>query len=174
MKCSKCQHNEANVYIEQISGGEAKKMHLCSECAFSADMNMVSPLGKFEDAFKNAHSFWFAPEGEALYKKKKQETLICPACSYPFERFRKSSLLGCAVCYEAFRAELLGVFGKVQTASKHVGKTPKTQSSILEKDAELSHLKDALNAAISAEEYEEAARVRDLIRSMEAEKEGGE
>ena len=173
MKCSKCEHNEANVYIEQISGGETKKMHLCGECAFSADM-MGSPLGKFEDAFKNAHSFWFAPEGEALYQRPAQKTAVCHACGYSFERFRKSSLLGCAACYKAFRTELLGVFGKVQPAAKHVGKTPKAQNLTIEKDAELSRLKDALKNAISAEEYEEAAGIRDLIRSMEAQTERGQ
>jgi len=170
MKCNRCHQNEANVYIEQVAGHERKEMHLCNECAISFGMGSGMSLGipfmhtntfQLDQAFKHAHNFWFSPESV------RKESLVCAACGYSFERFKKSSLLGCADCYEAFRSELLGIFAKVQSSAKHIGKVPGAINEAHKKDNELSELKAALRAAIDAEEYEEAAKIRDKVRELE-------
>jgi len=172
MKCSKCNINDANVYIEQQIGSQMKKMHLCNECAFASDMNFgLSFMGvpvdthKLDQAFKHAHNFWFAPDN-ANYGRPKP-ALTCTACRYSFERFKKSSLLGCAVCYDEFKSELAPVLTKLQPASRHIGKVPKSLEETLQKDHELTELKAALKTAIDKEEYEEAAKIRDTIRTLE-------
>ena len=166
MKCNRCHQNEANVYIEQIAGHERKEMHLCNECAISSGMGlgisfMHTNTSQLDQAFKHAHNFWFSPESV------RKESLVCTACGYSFERFKKSSLLGCADCYEAFRSELLGIFAKVQSGAKHVGKAPGAINEAYKKDNELSELRVALKTVIDAEEYEEAAKIRDKIRELE-------
>ena len=173
MKCNKCNINNANVYIEQQIGTEMKKMHLCNECAFASDMNfglsfmseMPIDAQSLDQAFKHAHNFWFAPDSGSYGQPK--HVLSCTACGYSFNRFKKSSLLGCAVCYDEFRRELAPVFAKLQPGSRHVGKVPKSLKEALQKDLELTELKTALKTAVDKEEYEEAAKIRDTIRELE-------
>ena len=173
MKCSKCNINNANVYIEQQIGTQMKKMHLCNECAFASDMNfglsfmsgMPINVQGLDQSFKHAHNFWFAPDSGGYNQAK--AVLTCTVCGYSFESFKKSSLLGCAVCYDEFRAELAPVLAKLQPGNHHIGKVPKSSRESLQKDIELSELKAALKAAIDKEEYEQAAKIRDTIRAFE-------
>lgn len=173
MKCSKCSINNANVYIEQQVGTQVKKMHLCNECAFASDMNfglsfmseMPVDVQSLDQALKHAHNFWFAPDNGSYGQPK--PVLSCTDCGYLFDNFKKSSLLGCAVCYDEFRRELAPVFAKLQPGNRHVGKIPKSFRENIQKDLDLSELKVALKAAIYKEEYEEAAKIRDTIRTLE-------
>ena len=173
MKCSKCNTNNANIYIEQQIGTEMKKMHLCNECAFASEMNFGlsfmsgMPLDTYSlnQAFKDAHNFWFAPDNSSYGQPK--PILVCSTCGYSFERFKKSSLLGCAVCYDEFGRELAPVLAKLQPASRHIGKAPQSLRETIQKDLELTELKTALKTAIDKEEYKEAAKIRDTIRTLE-------
>jgi len=174
MKCSKCHYNEASVYIEQTTNGHTQKAHLCSDCASLSDIGIglhLMPGGGIDPglAFQYAHNFWFAPESESTHKRSTSGTLIC-SCGYSFNSFKKSSMLGCASCYEAFEAELLGVFSKLQPGIRHVGKIPETKSEALQKDLELFNLKEQLKTAICNEEFEKAAKIRDTIRELEGSK----
>ena len=166
MKCSKCNYNDANVYIEQTVNGETRKAHLCSECAHSSGMYMgfqITPGGlDFSQAPQSMHNFWFAPD-----KSSASQTPACSVCGHLFSSFKKSSKLGCAACYEAFEAELVGIFGKLQPGTRHIGKIPTRKSEAIQKGNQLADLKSKLQAAISNEEYEEAAKIRDIIREME-------
>jgi len=161
MKCTNCQQNDASVYIEQAIGHEVTKIHLCNLCATIPEMNLGFPFPFTGEGKASMHNFWFAPESV------RREMPTCAACNYSFERFKKSSLLGCAVCYDAFRKELLGVFAKVQPGNKHIGKAPNKHTEPSQTDHELATLKASLKAAIAAEEYEEAASLRDVIRGLE-------
>ncbi len=82
-----------------------------------------------------------------------------------FADFRKTSRLGCPECYEAFSAELDSLLEGMHRSRQHAGKVPSRAvirpSSVA---AQMIALKQALDAAIGAEDYEEAARLRDRIR----------
>jgi len=177
MKCSKCHHNEASVYIEQNLNGEIRKFHLCGECAFGGENNNAIGFGAngngavnidLGQAFHAMHNFWFAPEADVIYKSHVSKPPGCPVCGHSFSNFKKSSLLGCVACYEAFEPELLSVFGKLQPGTRHVGKIPKAKGHVFAKDRELMNLRAELQDAISKEQYEDAARIRDTIRAIEA------
>jgi len=115
----------------------------------------------------SVHNFWFAPDNDNAHKSTKSSMLSCSVCGYSFSNFKKSSMLGCSTCYNVFEPELLGIFGKLQPGTRHIGKIPKNKSNAITKNLELTNLKSKLQAAISNEEYEEAAKIRDLIRGME-------
>jgi len=173
MKCSICHHNEASIYIEQNINGESRKYNLCGDCASAGDMSVNVNFIDPSQALSALHTFWFTPEAQQQKSKQPPEK-ICPGCAMSFASFKKTSMLGCAVCYDAFSSELLEVFGRLQPGTKHRGKIPKVKGAAFAKDREMAVHKEKLKALIAAEEYEEAAKIRDIIRRMEKSAEEGE
>lgn len=113
----------------------------------------------------------------------------CPKCGMTLSRFASSSLLGCPTCYETFGHQLDAVLKRVQAGNRHVGRkmqdvesverSQSTDTSAEEHDAnatiptgdntvdnQYQRLKEAQDAAVEAEDYEEAARIRDQIKAL--------
>jgi protein arginine kinase activator len=91
----------------------------------------------------------------------------CSFCRITLGEFKRTSRLGCPVCYESFKKETETVVDGYQHASKHAGKMPAHYAANREKEAVLDPLRRTLQEAIAAEQYEEAARIRDEIRLEE-------
>jgi protein arginine kinase activator len=51
--------------------------------------------------------------------------------------------------------------------TKHVGKTPRRYPQTKQAEAELLQLRQRLKRAVDREDYEEAAKVRDQIKTLE-------
>jgi len=87
--------------------------------------------------------------------------------------FKKTGRLGCADCYEAFSGELLPLIKAMHRADQHAGKVPERERARVRQTAEVEELRQALERAVAAEKYEEAARLRDLLQRRRA-RDGGE
>lgn len=161
MKCDKCKQNEASVYIEQNINGIKHTAHLCNECATNYNMNTA-----FSDAFQSFVNSFKAFSPEMVGDSKKSDK-ACPICGLTYSQFKRGQKLGCAKCYETFADELTGIFTNIQPGKAHTGKIPKKFGAEHIQSRELGNLKSSLSSAIKNEEYEEAARLRDLIRGME-------
>jgi protein arginine kinase activator len=81
--------------------------------------------------------------------------------------------LGCPHDYEAFRVGLEPLLQRIHRSLRHVGKTPKQRRLTSAEQSELLVMRTQLRAAIESEDYEEAARLRDLLREKEAPDESG-
>ncbi len=119
----------------------------------------------------------------------------CPACGTTYDMFRKTGLVGCASCYDTFGERMEQIFARVQASGHHTGRvyegapaaagaagdaaTPAAPTVTDEaRPAQvaapdlatqlLTQLRGQLRAAITREDYEEAARLRDEIRAHEA------
>ena len=78
--------------------------------------------------------------------------------------------MGCAQCYDTFRKQLLPSIERIHGRASHCGKTPERE--ITEEDKkkkQLDELKDKLQKAVDAQEYEQAAKFRDEIKELEGE-----
>jgi protein arginine kinase activator len=99
-----------------------------------------------------------------------------------YEDFKKIGRLGCGECYRTFRESLTPLLKRIHGATQHTGKVvlaalsepkePAVKSSSKAsarspKTADIDALKEKLKKAIENESYEEAARIRDQIRSFE-------
>jgi len=91
----------------------------------------------------------------------------CMVCEMSYEQFKTTGKLGCEACYQAFPKEIVALFKNVQNSSRHEGKYPKRFGSQIKQQQEVDKLRTHLKAAINDENYEEAARIRDQIRSLE-------
>ena len=160
MMCQKCGKNIATVHTVTVINGVKDEKYLCSDCANMKDFDMNFNFPTANDFFKG----FFEPEEKML------ETLTCPSCKTTYQEFCDIGMLGCPECYENFRNRLAPVIKKLQGGNSE--NKPESGEKIArdEKKDELKELKRQLKAAIKEENFEEAARLRDLIKEAEDEK----
>ena len=82
--------------------------------------------------------------------------------------FKKTGRLGCSACYEVFSDGLSTMLKNMHKGTAHTGKSPAAFHEIREHSEKMKSLHDRLNQAVAAEEYEQAADLRDQIRRIEA------
>jgi len=154
MRCEICKQNEATVSINHVAEGQVAKLNICESCAAQKGLNlqmavplltdMILGLGGKKDAAKDA-------------AEKK-----CPVCRMKRSEFRKTSLLGCAACYDAFADEVSSFLESMQKGSLHKGKVPTGQRISLE----LVELQKSLHKAVHEQDFERAAQLRDQMQDL--------
>lgn len=174
MMCQNCNQKEANVHITKVINGMKTEMHLCEECAkqkneFStgAYFGFGMPL-----SFQNIlDGFVEAMDATPKYIKKEE---TCPTCGISFENFRETGRLGCANCYEAFENKMIPLIRRIHGNIEHNGKIPRRAGGMLKVKKDIEKLRDELKNAVSHEEYERAAKLRDEIKKLESEMNSGD
>ncbi len=166
-RCQRC-NKPATVHLTEITQGTRIEVHLCDQCAAESGYIQQAhlPLGEMLNEFL---------QSAALVSDK--TTLRCPDCGMTWQEFKDTGLLGCAKYYDSFANHLSGVIENAQRgATHHTGKaptlTPETSndaaSAIKLRQAEIKRLRRELAKAVAHESYEDAARLRDQIKGLEA------
>lgn len=165
-KCDRCA-KPAVYHITEIRDGEAQALHFCEQCA---KQHLSHPEA---DSPPEPGSDLSSPalEAEAFDEVDQQ---VCPNCGITFKEFRSQGRLGCPQDYIAFQDELLPLLENIHGETQHVGKTPKRAPHASQKQYRLIKLRNRLKSAVEDEMYEEAARIRDEIQSVELELAGDE
>ncbi len=162
MLCEKCNERPASIFVKQIMNGEIKEMHLCHECAQTMEMQL-----SFDNFFKEMLGNLFVDHPSGIPKGfKTVDSYKCGNCGLTYDSFKKTGRFGCNECYNKFRNQLSAVFKTVQGSSEHQGKIPHKSGAAIISARKIENLKQALSKAIEQEEYEEAARLRDEIKSL--------
>ncbi len=93
----------------------------------------------------------------------------CTICGLSWSQFKQSGLMGCPHDYEQFQNKLLPLLKRAQEgATEHIGKVPaKRQTAEGERQSRTMRLRRDLKRAIDAENYEQAAQLRDILRQLE-------
>jgi len=172
MLCQHCKQNEATTHIRRVINGAAQEYHLCAACAKEAGIaaQFAAPEFGFQlsDLFSGFLGSSLRGQGQAL-----PSPVRCELCGSSLDEIIRSSRVGCARCYETFAAQLQPTLQRIHGVLKHTGKTPVTDPAIAQrkqKEHEITHLRGEIAAAVQAEDYEQAAHLRDKIRTLE---EGG-
>jgi len=180
MKCQRCQQNEANIHLSQTRQGKTIDYHLCDSCA--AELGIAQPTSGYFGSFGNifgsgfpggpvSGSVFHTTGGIPAFGEKHPFQTICPQCGQTFEDFRHTGLFGCSRCYDAFAGQLDAVFRRVQGSTHHIhesknaDKQPDDNKQLTMN--RLKALKQSLKAAVQKENYENAAKLRDEIRTIE-------
>ena len=150
MICQNCNEDEASVVITKIVGEQHTISHLCKACA--------QTLG---GASGVANSIQTLTSGSA-------GTEVCGTCGKSFADFRKSGLFGCSDCYTQFGEYLPKLFKRVQGVRQHVSEEP----VVALRDGP-GTLKSELTEAVSSEDFERAALLRDRLTALGLEGKGG-
>jgi protein arginine kinase activator len=81
-----------------------------------------------------------------------------------FMEFRSGGRLGCPLDYWVFSKGLTPLLQRFHGATRHIGKTARRREGAMDR----LRLRTRLREAIAHEKYEEAARLRDLLRFKES------
>jgi protein arginine kinase activator len=155
MMCERC-HNEATVHVSEPANGAKRDLHLCAQCARQAGVAVPEPASAVAlDAV--IQGLIVAHVGEAVGELAE---LSCPDCGMKFMEFRSGGRLGCPLDYWIFSSGLTPLLQRYHGTTRHIGKTARRREGALDR----LRLRTRLRDAIAHEQYEEAARLRDLLR----------
>ncbi|HWR83675.1 MAG TPA: UvrB/UvrC motif-containing protein [Candidatus Deferrimicrobium sp.] len=169
MVCQDCSKREAQVHITQIVNNEKTTVHLCNECAAARGYshspleNVPFPLAEILSSLTMSLSGKKETEAHSQIK--------CKSCGLPFEAFPRQGRFGCGDCYRTFRHLLEPIMRKIHGASLHRGHSPVFGTTEIAAGAALpikeeERLELELKKAISSEQYERAAEIRDKLKKM--------
>jgi protein arginine kinase activator len=153
-----CDHcpKPAVVHNTAIVNGQMTEVHLCEEHAQAAGIQMPGQAPIHQLLGQLAQVGAARPRGPS-----------CPECGHSFHDFKTSGLLGCAACYEAFASTVAPVIERAHGgATEHVGSAPTRADDARQRAALLQQLLRELEQAVSAEQYERAAQLRDKIKDL--------
>ena len=169
MLCQKCGVNHATTHIRKSINGLQEELVLCTNCAKQLGYNQLS--------FFTGGLLGSLFSGE-LADKTAANAIRCPFCGTSFEEIARSGQVGCEDCYRNFRGRLTPTIEKLHGKAGHTGKIPfnRQKEAPIEKEEKdpLTKLKEDLAAAIEAQEFEQAAILRDKIKEMEGQDHAGE
>lgn len=162
MICENCKKNAATVHVKQVINGEVKETYMCRECAEKAGLKTSF---SFNDMFKDllgATAENMAIGANAAVKK-------CPVCGMTYQQFRHNGKLGCGQCAEVFGVSMDSTLKNIHGSCEHKGKIPHKSGGVLMLKKEKELLRKKMAEAVAKEDFEEAAVIRDRLRSIEKE-----
>jgi protein arginine kinase activator len=135
-----------------------QKVDLCEDCSKSKGVN--DPAG-----FSLADLLLGLGASQEMEDATGGEQVRCPACGFTQADFKKTGRLGCSECYTTFADGLEGLLKTMHKGVRHVGKTPRALRQSRDLSDRLKQLQGLLEKAVSEEDYEQAATLRDEIKS---------
>lgn len=144
--CDRCGKREATCLFRQIVNGKETKQSLCADCA--ATVGMPDLFGNF---------FGMAEP------RQTQPTKRCDLCGSSFSEIAESGKVGCPRCYETFREELEATIRRIHGDAAYKGEAEAPQKK---EESPLESARRRLKEAVEREDYEQAALLRDEIRSL--------
>jgi protein arginine kinase activator len=177
MICDRCGKREASVFIRREGSGE---FSLCAECA--REQGISAEDGRLRISLEDL----FSPPPDGPERPGRRT--VCAVCGIRLEEVRKSGRVGCPACYDSFREELTAFLQRRGRKGPYRGAVPRRFAAFGRTSADRSpaaapsapvdtevrrnpaaareDLSERLRAALDAEDYELAARLRDLLRSL--------
>jgi protein arginine kinase activator len=164
MKCDFCD-SKATVFLTQLVEGQMKKVCLCDKCA--KERGVTDPTGfSLADLLLGG-----IPGGPGTGAVGKSTTTSfgskrCPSCGFTLDDLRRVRRFGCGDCYQTFRDEVMPMLKGLHKGATHAGKVPEGLMAVQFHHQRLEELRSRLDQAITSENYEEAAGIRDEIRNL--------
>ena len=169
MLCQDCRQRVATVIYTEVREGEKEVLHLCKDCVEKRGVPapvLKNPLHVdliFQDIIEQITAESGVPDGGHPL-----DDTACRRCGWTFRDFRSEGILGCPTCYATFAEPLREILRRVHGSEEHLGKIYSgLPDPAPEDDPDL--LRDALEEAVRNEEFEDAAALRDRLRSIDGE-----
>jgi protein arginine kinase activator len=165
LECSECKKPIA-VHYTEVVGELRTNTAMCYDCPELQKRLHGMPA-----------TYGAGSQGEAAAR------LACGNCGTTLDALRVGAPLGCNVCYEVFDEVILGemlsanrIPPRLAIAKKshpiHIGRAP-GESQEMNPSLRLLALNEALNETLKREDYEQAAWLRDQIKALTENKDGG-
>ena len=180
MLCQNCGKNEVTFRYTQVINGVKKEMNLCDKCARELgfkDINFNMPISfsSFLSDFFNEYNDNLLPSFIGTQAKE------CDNCGTTFDDFINDGEFGCSDCYDIFEDRISPILKSLQGANRHIGRDYKKLGTSADNEENISKnkikkdnkkskieiLQKDLQKAIKEERYEDAAKIRDEIKTIE-------
>jgi protein arginine kinase activator len=155
--CDRC-GAAATHFLAQVAGDQVSAAAFCGACLPKLALEAVLPA---------------SAAGLSVHVPQPASRAACPACGFRWPDFERHQRLGCPRCYDAHATQARALVARSQPALTHQGRRPGTPAAPLQREMEglgsvdrhegEGALETRLAEAIRSENYEEAARLRDLI-----------
>lgn len=157
MLCEKCGAKNATTHIRTIINGEVYEKHLCNDCAASEKNYNIN--NNLDEMLSNVFGNIEIPTQKKIVR--------CSCCGSSYEDIAKSGKCGCAECYNTFYQQLLPYLKRVHGSTEHIGKKLESETNTNANANAINELRHVLKRLIKEENYEQAAVVRDKIKSLQ-------
>ena len=165
MMCEDCGIRPAKFHLMTIINGDRVERNLCPTCMARHQkqipgIDFSNLAGILNSILENRGN----EEQERL--DAEAQNCVCEQCGMTYAEFQKCGMLGCASCYQAFKAPLTALLQRVHGNTQHAGRVPGGAHNGTSIRMNIDRLKQKLQKAVEDEEYEQAARLRDAIRAL--------
>lgn len=170
MKCQECGERQATVHFTKIINGQKSEVHLCESCAREKGDSWGSgmpPNFSINQLLSGLLNF-----DTSTIKQSEPEVARCKTCGLSLAQFNQVGRFGCPDCYDSFRPKLEPLLRRIHGSSTHRGKVPVRSGARILRRKEITDLKSQLTQAVSNENFERAAQLRDQIRMLENQLDG--
>ncbi|MBL4885857.1 MAG: UvrB/UvrC motif-containing protein [Planctomycetaceae bacterium] len=159
-QCTVCSKS-AVYHVTALKDGDVNELHFCEQHfhEYMSKPNSNSPSEEIEDVL--------FPESNIENELTEEDEIRCPNCGISYREFRESGRFGCPHDYVVFRERLLPLLENIHNDTEHRGKFPQRAPLDSKNQYRMIQLRKELTAAIETEDYEQAAKLRDQIRSIE-------
>lgn len=165
MMCEDCGIRPAKFHLMTIINGDRVERNLCPTCMAKHQKQL--PGIDFSNLAGILNSILEDKSAEEKARQDAQfEGYVCEQCGMTYLEFQKCGMLGCAHCYEAFRAPMTALLQRVHGNTQHAGRVPGGVHSGTSIRMNIDRLRQKLKKAVADEEYEQAAKLRDAIRAL--------
>ncbi len=159
--CELCNKNVATVHLTEIVDHNVKKeLHLCDACAkekgVTAKLHQFSLVDIMGGLVEQVEQ-----QGQKEIKQAK-----CPTCGLSYGEFKAKTRFGCPRDYEVLRDAVVPLLEKIHGSSQYVGRVPTGATGDDAARKEVGELVKSLEKAVSEEDFERAARLRDRIKVL--------
>lgn len=165
MMCEECGIRPAKFHLMTITNDVRTERNLCPVCM--AKYQKQLPGIDFSNLAGILNSILEGGRERAEADDTPGE-LQCEQCGMTYVEFQKCGMLGCANCYKTFRQPLDALLQRIHGNTQHAGRIPGGVRSGVSIRMNIDRLKQRLKRAIEMEEYEQAAKLRDAIRALNA------
>jgi protein arginine kinase activator len=164
MLCRRCKKNEADFIVKAAVHKRLTSLALCRRCLSLKEKELGLERGTL--------LYYAAPLRGSDYARsapvsRRDLRLKCPACGLLYAQFRETGSLGCPSCYDAFRVQLDNFFTRLSGASRHAGRVYRKSAAVAEFSLDADSLQNAIKSAVRHEDYERAAKLRDILNSTD-------
>ncbi len=161
-KCQACGSDGARNHFKKWEQNRETELILCDACAEERGLVATSSGGE-SDIEKSLNMMLEDMEG---VNESARGTVQCDGCGLLYSMFRETGRLGCPDCYAQFEQQLRPLLRRVHGAVLHTGRSPAVDDAHARRRRELRVLQDEMDRAVSHEQFEKAAQLRDRIRAL--------
>ncbi len=164
MLCEKCHKNVASTNYSEVVEGVVRKLKLCCDCL---TQKKEHEAGCFELSEPVSQPRLRTSLRDLLHEDLPQKS--CESCGTKLSDALQTGKLGCVQCYTVFSAQIVPLLRQIHGGTVHRGKSPDFDDARAGLHTQIQSKRALLRKSLKLERYEEAAVLRDNIKSLESE-----